>query len=104
MTGYCGYWMYGMAYDSQLGWLCYEHKGEASISEVESSIAYGGALELWRAGLALPEGYYLLDSAAAIKAYGEGVKRYGAHWYDDADASMYDVVIQMALLGEVKYG
>lgn len=34
----------------------------------------------------------------------EGVKRRGVHWYEEGDGNDYDIALQMALLGEVRYG
>lgn len=52
----------------------------------------------------LPEGWYYLDEGMAIRAYIEGCKRWGAAWFEDGDGTSYDVVIQLALLGEIRYG
>ena len=45
-----------------------------------------------------------LDRAAALRAWEEGAKRWGVAWYEDVDANREDVVVQLALLGETKYG
>jgi hypothetical protein len=34
----------------------------------------------------------------------EGVKRWGESWYVDGDGPRYDVAVQLALLGEERYG
>lgn len=104
MTGYCGYWMYGMERDDALGWLCFEHDEELSVRDVAALPAYDEVVALWRSGATLPAKWYRLDKAACVKAYAEGVKRYGTDWYENGDATTYDVVVQMALLNEVVYG
>ena len=59
----------------------------------------------FKSGKPLPENYYRLDEAAAVRAYVEGCKRWGADWFESkGDATTYDVVIQLALLGEIRYG
>jgi hypothetical protein len=34
----------------------------------------------------------------------EGVKLFGANFYEEGDANTYDIAIQMAWFGEVVYG
>jgi hypothetical protein len=90
-TDHCGYWAFGVALDG----------GEAHRPTEEESVAAETAHEK---GEPLPEHWFALTRETAIKAFGEGVKRGGAFWYDDTDASDYDCAVQMALLGEIKYG
>lgn len=108
LTHYCGYWMCGMEKDNDLGWLAYEYDpggpNVKSIRSVQNSPEYSSIVEAWRAGNPLPDHWFRLDEKAAIKAFEEGVKRYGVDWYENGDATTYDVAIQMALLGEVVYG
>lgn len=106
MRMYCGYWMYGMEHDDALGWLCFEHDERKTLAEVSEIPEYNDIVSAWRAGKELPAKWYRLDRATASKAWGEGVKRYGTNWYDspNTDATTYDVVIQLALLSDVKYG
>ncbi len=63
------------------------------------------AVRAYRAGSALPPRWHLLDQAAAIRAHVEGVKRWGVEWQSSAYASEmgFDIVLQLALLGEVRY-
>lgn len=106
MTNYCGYWIFGMEQDDKLGWLCYQHDEGRSIHEVVAHPEYESVVTQWRAGQPLPEKWHRLDRPAAIKAWVEGVKLWGAAWYDlpATDASSYDEVVQLALLGDVIYG
>lgn len=107
MYDYCGYWMAAMECDDDLGWLCYEYANDddmPSLRAMKEAPEYQEIVKSWREGKLLPPNWYRLDKAAAIKAYGEGVKRYGLDWYEDGDAITYDVAVQMALLGEVRYG
>lgn len=100
-TTRAGYWLRGVEYDAALGWLCWEddekcrHGEEPNLKE---------ALEAWQAGKTLPEHWFLLDRTAALRAWEEGVKRWGVDWYEQVDAQREDVVLQLALLGEVRYG
>lgn len=99
---YCGYWMRGMEHDPKLGWLVYEHGDERKPDK-----KYAAEVEkLWREGKPLPPFWFRLDRRAALLAQAHGAAKWGAHWYGDAhtDATSYDVVIQLALLGEVRYG
>ena len=96
---YTGYWAHGADRNPQLGWLVFEHNDkEPDVSERKRVAA------LWRAGKDLPPRWYRLDRAAALRAWEEGVKRWGVNWYDDVDSTREDVVVQLALLGEVRYG
>lgn len=103
-TDHCGYWMYGMDHDKDLGWLCYVHDEAIRLDDVYDMPEYDAILARWKSGESLPEGWHRLDKDAAIRAYVEGVKKGGAFWYEDGDAITYDVAIQKALLGEVVYG
>lgn len=99
---YAGYWACGVAHDPELGWLVFEHADELDAT-VDGRTAAEAA---WRAGLPLPERWYRLDRAAAIRMWEEGVKRFGVGWYDspEHDGAMEDVLLQLALLGEERYG
>lgn len=102
-TYYAGYWAHGAANDSELGWLvaeCDEQErfpGKTETARVEA---------LWRAGSDLPPRWYRLDRAAALRMWEEGVKRHGVGWYEsnDHDGAREDELLQLALLGEVRYG
>ncbi len=96
-SNYCGYWLRGIEHDSD-GWIAWEHNDQSLSMSAETEM-----LAAWRAGCLMP-GFFRIDRAMAIKAYIEGVKRWGVDWYKDGDGPRYDVVVQMALLGEVRYG
>jgi len=53
-----------------------------------------------------PNGWYRLDEAAAVRAYLAGVRRWGEKWdeHQYCDGRWYDIAVQLALLGEVRYG
>ena len=98
---YAGYWAFGVARDRELGWLVYEHdEDRPTAGKCERMEA------LWRAGEPLPARWYRLDRAAALRMWEEGVKRYGVGWYDDDghDGAREDELLQLTLLGEVRYG
>lgn len=95
-----GSWAFGVKVKG--GWLVYEQEDDAMPTEKAIRAAkscYGGASDG-----KLPERWYLLDRDAAIRAWCEGVKRWGVEWYEDVDAEREDVVVQLALLGEIRYG
>jgi len=106
-TDYIGYWAHGFRPEGgkEKGvWLVLElgdsdkHPTENQYKQVEAC---------WKEGRPLPKHWYVLDEAAAIRAWAEGVKKFNdPDWYDraDHDANDYDVIIQRALLGEVRYG
>lgn len=102
-TYYAGYWARAMAHDPELGWL---------VAEMDEEERYPGKHEcerveaMWRSGNVLPERWYRLGRAAAIRMWEEGVKRHGVGWYDsnEHDGGMEDELLQLTLLGEVRYG
>ena len=97
-----GYWLRGAEHDPELGWLCWEDDEKCAHGEEPNRVE---AYEAWKARLdPLPHGWFRLDRAAAIRAWEEGVKRWGVDWYEKADSTSQDVVVQLALLGEVRYG
>jgi hypothetical protein len=104
MTDHCGYWMYGMEQEDELGWLVHEHDEMHSVREIADHPEYPAIVKAWREGKELPDNWFRLNKETAIKAWAEGVKRYGMDWYETGDAITYDVVLQMAILGEVRYG
>jgi len=96
-----GYWLRGVECDAVRGWLCWEDDEKCRHGEEPNRAA---AIAAWEAGEPLPEHWYRLHRAAALRAWEEGVKRWGVDWYDQVDAEREDVVVQLALLGEVRYG
>lgn len=122
-SDYIGYWAYGerpVIPDGDLDrtrWLVFENEGVPSMatrSGAQACLARYDAAKA--AALAarepvkspdefLPNGVFLLDAEAAIRAYTLGCAKWGADWFDrKGDALTYDVVIQLALLLEVRYG
>jgi hypothetical protein len=99
----CGYWMRGMDWNKARGWLAWE-SGDEDADPTDAEQAE--AARAWAAGQPLPAGWFALDRAAAYKAVEAGIKRNGWPAFCDgtADAADYDCAIQIALLGEVKYG
>lgn len=105
MTDHCGYWLSGMAHVKNKGWLVHEHSDIDDCASVQSkNPEYPAILKAWKEGKPLPDGWFSLDKEMAIKAYCEGIKRDGLNWYEEGDAISYDIAIQLALLGEVRYG
>lgn len=97
-TDHCGYWAMSVRLLDGTR-LVYEHADDRP-----SQKKIDAAANAHRNGRSLPERWFLFDNAFAIKAYLEGIKLYGAGFYEDGDASDYDNAIQMAALGEVRYG
>ena len=102
---YVGYWMCGVDRHPERGWLCWEfagpHGGRCRRGEEPDREE---AIRAWALGQPLPKGWYRLDRATALRAWEEGVKRWGVDWYAQVDAPREDLVLQLALLGEVRYG
>jgi hypothetical protein len=99
---YAGYWLRGVEHDQKLGWLCWEDDEQHRRGEEPDRAE---AFRAWREPDAkLPDGWFRLDRATALRAWEEGVKRWGIDWYDKTDAQREDVVVQLAMLGEVRYG
>jgi hypothetical protein len=96
-----GYWLRGVEFEPELGWLCWEDDEKHRWRNEPNR---QGALKAWREGKPLPEHWFRLDRAAALRAWEEGVKRWGVDWYEQVDASVEDTVVQLALLGETRYG
>lgn len=106
MTSYCGYWMSGMELDENGGgWLVHEQDDDYDCAAAAANHPeYNAIVKAWQDGKPLPDKWFRLDKEAAIRAWIEGCKKYGVDWYENSDAVSMDVVIQLALLGEVRYG
>ncbi len=94
---YCAYWAAALPIDN--GWLVFEHneQGMSVSTQNDANAAYAK-------GTPLPKGWHVFDVATARKAYAIGVGRKGNKWFEKADAPEVDICIQLALLGEVRYG
>ena len=98
---YAGYWMRGVKHDADLGWLVWEGDGDIPFdTEPNRDIA----LDVWPTEENLPVDWYRINKVLAEEAWDIGVDKYGEFWYDEGDADMYDNVLQLALLGEIRYG
>lgn len=96
---HAGYWLAGLAHEEAKGWLVWEHD-DRYVNKFDHTEAFAA----WDKDKPLPESYYRLDVTTAVRAWCEGVKRWGENWYTQGDGPRYDVVVQLALLGEIKYG
>ncbi len=94
---FCGYWAFGE--DVEGGWLVLEHDDKRPTDEEIET-----ARMAHERGDKLPPKWFVMDRDFAIRAYVEGFKRGGEDWYENGDQSVYDCAIQMAALGEVRYG
>lgn len=104
---YCGYWAFGLQQDRKRGQIIRDTQtspfpyGDTEASDARDFVA----IERWLAKKPSVEPYYYWDRALAKRAFGEGVRIWGQHWFKDAraDAHRYDVVIQQALFGQQRY-
>ena len=95
-----GYWAFGVRpARTRNAWLVYAQEDDA----MPNLKAIAEARRAHRCGEPLPARWYLLDRDAAARAWAEGVKLWGLKWYEDVDANREDCVVQMALLGSLKY-
>ncbi len=94
---YCAYW--GTALATDTGWLVFEHNDIRLADGVCTAVH-----EAYNEGTPLPKGWHVFTRETARKAYAIGVGRKGTKWFENADAGEVDVCIQLALLGEVRYG
>jgi hypothetical protein len=96
-----GYWARGVQYVKARGWIVWEddeshlHGEEPNRSE---------ALRSWRSGQELPSGWYAWSRETAARAYAIGERLWGESWYERSDSGDYDVIMQLVLLGEIRYG
>ncbi len=105
-TNYAGYWAYGVSVvgaDTTRHWLVFvgetegERPGETETAIVET---------LHRNRDAMPSTWHVWGPTQWAAAYRYGERLWGERWYDhhDTDATRYDTIMQLALLGEVRYG
>jgi hypothetical protein len=95
-----GYWLYGVKFEQQLGWLAYE------CGDDPVYIDHSDAVALWLKGAALPDRYFRLDIEFANKSFDNGTARWGRNWKNRSDGDLGDIdnLVQWTLLGEIHYG
>jgi len=102
---YSGYWARGVRFVKARGWLVWEDD-ESHLQGEEPERAE--AVRSWRLGAdrTLPSGWYVWNRETAKEAYAIGERLWGERWYENpgTDANNYDAVMQLVLLGEVRYG
>ncbi len=102
-TDHIGYWAFGERVPG--GWLAYEQPSDDGRRPTDTMIAaVKGFYRNNSRDLPLPKPWFLIDRAFAERAFIEGIKRGGASWYEHGDANDYDCAVQMAALGEIRYG
>lgn len=94
---HCGNWLYGIRVDD--GWLVVHCENRVRARDIADK-----ALKCRLAGIKMPDNCYILDRDMAIRAYAEGVKKYGPDWYENADVEKYSAVLQRAMFGAELYG
>lgn len=100
-SSHASYWLRGVESDPDRGWLCWELERIPPERGEEPNRAE--AIQVWKTDGELPKGWYRLDRAAALRAYEEGVRLWGADWFEQDDVEKDGVVLQRALLGEVRH-
>jgi len=107
---HCGYFLARIEQSedlrSALAWEDEEDSSNPGADAEEDEMApHADAIAAFHAGNPLPKNYHLINEDFMVRAFVEGVKKFGADWYDPSqtDANTYDTVIQMALFGEQKY-
>ncbi len=106
-TYYAGYWLRSVEWNSTQGHLCFEHQEKYHEGKEPNRKE---AIKTWKSSpnAPLPQGWHRLDAAMAIKAYAEAVKMWGVEWMEVGsehnDGAGYECAVQMAMLGEIKYG
>jgi hypothetical protein len=120
MYTHCGYYwrLVESSEDPKLGHLAWDFEEDENIqafldevgvqfidhlSQEDENRFHAPAIEAWKAGKPLPPHYYAINKDVCTKAYIEGVKRGGTSWYEDGDATDYDIAFQMAVYGEHLY-
>jgi hypothetical protein len=112
---YCGYWLRGEGVIEDDSWLaadmlevCKDQTGKTSNMVVDLSEVDERAEDVARLALAgelLPKGWHVINRTVGEKAYAIGERRWGEDWMaTKGDSGTYDIVVQEALLGEVRYG
>jgi hypothetical protein len=96
-----GYWLYGVEFSPNIGWLGFEFD-EATFDPRDEK-RHAGAIEAWNAGRELPAHYFRLDFECAKKAFNVGMRKWGQDWLEDADLPRIDLVLQWTLFGEERY-
>ena len=98
-TDYCGYWLRGVQHNAA-GWLVWEDDEQHAYGQEPNRSA---AEKAWLAGAKLPQGWYKLDAGFVQQAWLIGVRLAGEWWFEEGDSIVYDTVMQLTLLGEVRY-
>ena len=90
-----------MLQDPKLGWLACERSVTKEMTDSSRLVVIK---DLWYTNQLLPSGCFAIDKEVAARIYEEGIRLCGCDWEDNADNEVYDRVVQMALLGEIRYG
>lgn len=110
---YIGHWSFGARpVDRDDLWLVIEHEVLDKLDDdAESGVSARDAFVMevaliFGSGKKLPKGVHLLDAAVAAKAFAIGCLMWGVEWMNGPhnNADGYDGVLQLALLGEFRYG
>lgn len=109
----CGYWLHSIhrvdTYpDSDEGempvvrwsWLVYEAGGD--VGPTREAII--DAKNAWSMDKPLPAHVMVLDAGVCERAWDRMVLREGLDWSLNSDSNSFDIAIQLALLGEIRYG
>ena len=93
-------------YESKSGdfWYLFEHGGEMDPPRKgEDGTPWVDGHDVCRVGMKGSR-WHLLDEEALIRSYHVGEILRGVVWTESADSNFYDVILQLAILGEDRYG
>lgn len=96
-----GYWLYGVEWDADKGWLAYEFDEQTFDPNTHD---FRRAIRCWRTNRKLPKGYFALTTEVVGKVFDTCIRKYGESGLDQMDMSMADVCLQWSILGEIRYG
>ena len=107
LRGFSGWWLIGVEHlklpDGSWAWLVRDELDDDVGSAGDDAAT---ATAIAQAGDDLPDGYFLVNRATAVEVLRLGVERYGSPDFYDGTADYGDIdnAVQLALLGEVRYG
>lgn len=106
-----GYWMFGVSYFPNKGWLVFEFDDTVNYRSDEATKLHDAAekyakhaLDENRPLVGLPKNYYFIGEEVGRKIFENGVQKWGRNWLEKKDLGDIDNLIQWTLLGEIRYG
>jgi len=98
-----GYWLYGVEYDPDRGWLAYEFDEQG---EAPRDIDHELAIAVWRRAIPdrLPDRYFRIDKDCVARVFRNLVAKWGQEGLRELDLPRADEVLQWTLFSEHRYG